>query len=39
MKVDQDKNGNIVRYKSQFLNALKLAGHATVQDAYIDVNE
>lgn len=37
--VVQDENGNIVRYRPQFLNALKLAADAIVQDAYIDVKE
>jgi len=35
----QNESGEIVRYKTQFLNALKLAAHAIVQGAYLDVNE
>jgi len=35
----QDENGNILSYKPQFMNALKLAVHAIIHEAYINVNE
>jgi len=35
----QDENGNILGYKPQFMNALKLVANAIVQEAYINVNE
>jgi hypothetical protein len=37
VQLRQDNNGNIVQYKAQFLNALKLAALAIVPDADIDV--
>ena len=37
VELQQDNNGNIVQYKAQFLNALKLAALAIVPYADIDV--
>jgi hypothetical protein len=37
VRVQQDNNGNIVQYKAQFLNALKLVALAIVPNADIDI--
>ena len=37
VQLEQDNRGNIVRYKAQFLNALKLVALAIVPDADIDL--
>ena len=37
VRLQQDNSGNIVKYKAQFLNALKLAALAIVPNADIDV--